>query len=223
MFDGGSRCAVHPALKFDEPFRRAGIHDEASRSLSRRKMRVRRNRLFAASVEAADAMGIVMATRPMPIAGDDILSIIHDDHQKIDALFADYADASNDTAKLEVVRRIYLALLPHAQAEEEIFYPALAAAAGDDDAIEEAIGEHAAAKKTLESILAASPADPTYNMKVRMLQKEIQHHVREEETELFAEARDAGLDLEALGRRFIERKAELAPQFEQQLGSISPA
>ena len=162
-----------------------------------------------------------MATQSMPIAGDDILSIIHDDHQKIDALFADYARASDDAAKLDVVRQIYRTLLPHAQAEEEIFYPALAAAAGDDDAIEEAIGERAAAKKTLESILAASPADPTYNMKVRMLEKEIQHHVREEETELFAEARDAGLDLEALGRKFIERKAELTPLVEQQLGGAS--
>lgn len=186
-------------------------------------MRVRRNRLFAASVEAADAMGIVMATRPMPIAGDDILSIIHDDHQTIDGLFADYAEAPDDRTKLAVVRRIYLALLPHAQAEEEIFYPLLAAANGDDDAIAEAFGDHAAARKTLESILAASPEDSTYNMKVRMLQKEIQHHVREEETELFAEARDAGLDLEALGRRFIERKAELTPAFERQFGSIGPA
>ncbi len=161
-----------------------------------------------------------MATQSMPIAGDDILSIIHDDHQKIDALFADYAKASDDAAKLDIVRQVYRALLPHAQAEEEIFYPALADASSPD-AIEEAFGEHAAAKKTLESILAASPADPTYNMKVRMLEKEIQHHVREEETELFAEARDAGLDLEALGRKFVERKAELTPLVEQQLGGAS--
>jgi hemerythrin superfamily protein len=160
-----------------------------------------------------------MATNPMPIAGGDILSIIHDDHQRVDALFADYAAAADDGAKLQVVREVYRQLLPHAQAEEEIFYPALAEAGGNHDAVEEAFGEHAAARKTLESILAASPADLTYDMKVRMLQREIQHHVREEETELFAEARDTGLDLDALGRRFVERKAELAPLFEQQLGS----
>lgn len=162
-----------------------------------------------------------MATNPLPIAADDLLSMIHEDHQRIDALFADYAGAIGEAAKLAIVREIYRQLLPHAQAEEEIFYPALAEAGGDHDAVEEAFGEHAAAKKTLESILAASPADMTYDMKVRMLQKEIQHHVREEETELFAEARDAGLDLEALGRRFIERKAELAPLYEQQLDSAS--
>jgi len=162
-----------------------------------------------------------MATNPMPIAADDMLSIIHDDHQRIDALFADYATAAGDDAKRGIVREIYRQLLPHAQAEEEIFYPALAEAGSNDDAVEEAFGEHAAARKTLESILAASPADMTYDMKVRMLQKEIQHHVREEETELFAEARDAGLDLEALGRRFVQRKAELAPLFDQQLDSAS--
>lgn len=162
-----------------------------------------------------------MATSPLPIVVDDILSIIHDDHQSVDALFADYAKAADDGAKLEIVCEIYRQLLPHAQAEEEILYPALAEAGSNDDAVEEAFGEHAAAKKTLQSILAASPADLTYDMKVRMLQKEIQHHVREEETELFAEARDAGLDLEALGRRFAARKAELAPLYEQQLGSAS--
>lgn len=158
-----------------------------------------------------------MATQPTPVSGDDILSILHDDHQKIDALFASYADASDDATKLVLVRQLYRDLLPHTQAEEEIFYPALVQAAADPDAVEEAFGEHAAITKTLESILAASPDDPTYNMKVRMLHKEIQHHVREEETELFAEARDVGLDLEALGLRFSARKAELAPLFAEPL------
>ena len=159
-----------------------------------------------------------MATNPMPFAGQDILEIIREDHQKIDALFGRYAEAADPAEKRRIVEQIYRDLLPHAQAEEELFYPAVADA-GSDDAVEEAFGEHAAARKTLQSILACSPDDMTYDMKVRMLQKEIQHHVREEETELFQEARDAGLDLEMLGERFLARKAELAPSFEEQLHS----
>lgn len=160
-----------------------------------------------------------MATNPMPRAGRDILDIIHDDHQKIDALFGRYAEAVDAAEKLRIVQQIYRDLLPHAQAEEEIFYPAIAEAGSVDDAVDEALCEHAAARKTLQSILACSPGDLTYDMKVKMLQKEIQHHVREEETELFQEARDAGLDLEMLGELFVARKAELAPAIEEQLAS----
>jgi hemerythrin superfamily protein len=160
-----------------------------------------------------------MATQPQSGAGQDILEIIRADHLKIDTLFGEYAAAETADAKLRIVHQIYRELLPHAQAEEELFYPQLSDRGSDESAVEEAYSEHAAAKKTIESILAASPDDLAYDMKVKMLQKEIQHHVREEETELFQEARDAGLDLEALGERFLQRKAELAPMFEQQLNS----
>lgn len=162
-----------------------------------------------------------MATNPMPRAGQDVLAIIHDDHQHIDALFADYASASSPDEKLGVVRRIYCELAAHSQAEEEIFYPAIIDGGTDGDAVAEAFEEHAAAKKTLQSILCASPDDLTYDLKVRILQKEVQHHIREEETELFQEARDAGLDLEALGARFSARRAELAPMVERQLESAT--
>ena len=159
-----------------------------------------------------------MATNPMTSAGHDLLEILRQDHLKVDQLFGRYAAARNGDEKLRIVEQIYLELMPHAQAEEEIFYPALRDAASDEAMVEEAYTEHAAAKKTLASILKASPDDLTYDMKVKMLQKEIQHHVREEETEIFQEARDSGLDLAQLGQRFVERKQELMPEIEQQLG-----
>lgn len=162
-----------------------------------------------------------MATNPMTSLGEDLLEILRQDHLKVDELFGQYAAATEDHEKLRIVQQIFRELMPHAQAEEEIFYPALRDAASDETAVEEAYSEHAAAKKTLESILNASPDDMTYDMKVKMLQKEIQHHVREEETELFQEARDSGLDLSELARRFQQRKQELMPTIEQQLGGMS--
>lgn len=158
-----------------------------------------------------------MATNPMTSAGSDLLEILRQDHLKVDELFGRYAEASDPAAKRGIVEQIYLELMPHAQAEEEIFYPALRDAASDEAMVEEAYEEHAAAKKTLESILAGSPDDATYDMKVKMLQKEIQHHVREEETEIFQEARDSNLDLAELGQRVQARKQELKPLIEQQL------
>ena len=162
-----------------------------------------------------------MATNPMTSADQDLLEILRQDHLKIDELFGRYAAAKDEREKLRIVQQIYRELMPHAQAEEEVFYPALRDAASDEAMVEEAYSEHAAARKTLESILNGSPDDMTYDMKVKMLQKEIQHHVREEETELFQEARDSGLDLDQLAERFMHRKQELMPQFEQQLGGMS--
>lgn len=159
-----------------------------------------------------------MATHPMTSAGRDLLEILRQDHLKIDELFGRYGDAGDSAEKLRIVQQIYRELMPHAQAEEEIFYPALRDAASDEAMVEEAYDEHAAAKKTLASILGAAPSDMTYDMKVKMLQKEIQHHVREEETEIFQEARDCGLDLAELGQRFLQRKQELMPEIERQLG-----
>lgn len=158
-----------------------------------------------------------MATNPVTSAGEDLLEILRQDHLKVDELFGRYADTHDDAEKLRIVQQIYLELLPHAQAEEELFYPQLRDAGSDEAAVEEAYSEHAAAKKTIEAILSGSPDDMTYDMKVKMLQKEIQHHVREEETELFQEARDSGLDLAQLAQSFLRRKQELRPQFEQQL------
>jgi hemerythrin superfamily protein len=159
-----------------------------------------------------------MATHPMTGTGRDLIEILRQDHLKVDELFGSYAAATHASEKLQIVQQIYRELMPHAQAEEEIFYPALRDAGSDEAMVEEAYSEHAAAKKTLESILNAAPDDLTYDMKVKMLQKEIQHHVREEETELFQEARDSGLDLAQLGERFLQRKQELMPALERQLG-----
>src|SRR5687767_6973678 len=96
-----------------------------------------------------------MATNPMTGAADDLLEILRQDHLKVDELFGLYAAASEGSEKQRIVHQIYRELMPHAQAEEEIFYPALRDAASDEAMVEEAYGEHAAAKKTLEGILGA--------------------------------------------------------------------
>lgn len=164
---------------------------------------------IAAAGSSRRTQGDDMATQPESAAARDILALIHDDHQNIDRLFASYAASQARKEKRRIIEAIYLELLPHAQAEEEIFYPSIADAGDGEHPVDEAFAEHAAARKTIESIMAASLDDPTYDMKVKMLQKAVQHHVREEETELFEEARECGADLEALADRFVARKAEL--------------
>lgn len=148
----------------------------------------------------------------------DILELMREDHRKFEKLFGAYAEATDSAAKRAAVCRIHCALLSHTQAAEELLFDAIVDGGNDDAAVEEARAEHEAMRKTLQSILAVEADDPTYDMKVRMLQKEIMHHAREEEGELFAQAREASLDLAGLGERYTRRRDELTPQFERETG-----
>jgi len=97
----------------------------------------------------------------------------------------------------------------HAQIEEELFYPAARKATKDNDLLDEATVEHAGAKVLIAEIEAMQPGMPLYDAKITVLGEQIQHHVKEEENELFPKVREAHLDLKALGKQMAERKAEL--------------
>src|SRR6185503_17620370 len=111
---------------------------------------------------------------------------------------------------------ICLDLSVHAQIEEEIFYSACEGKV-DEDLLKESYVEHDGAKVLITQIIAGGPqADDFYDAKVKVLQEEIEHHVQEEEKRLeglFAQARKAGLDMDALGDQLAARKQELTEQF----------
>jgi hypothetical protein len=68
----------------------------------------------------------------------------------------------------------------------------------------------------IAEILASSPDDDFYDAKVKVLSEEIKHHVKEEEARvegMFAQARAAGLDMDALGGQMAARKRELLAEF----------
>ena len=114
-----------------------------------------------------------------------------------------------------MTNQIALALKVHTQIEEEIFYPE---ERGDveDDMLDEAYVEHDGAKRLIAEIEAMTPDEEFYDAKVKVLQEEIEHHVQEEEKRmegLFAQARKAGLDMDALGEQLAARKLELTEQF----------
>jgi hypothetical protein len=83
--------------------------------------------------------------------------------------------------------------------------------------LKESYVEHDGAKVLIAEIMAGDPSgDEYYDAKVKVLSEEIQHHVEEEERRmegLFAQARKAGLDMDALGDQLAARKAELTDQF----------
>lgn len=142
----------------------------------------------------------------------DAVALLTQDHENVKALFEQY-EASGDTAyasKKKLATKICLELTKHATAEEEIFYPAVRALGGDtEDLVDEAQVEHTAAKELIAQILSMDPHDELYDAKVKVLSEQIEHHVQEEEGDMFPKARDAGLDLMALGEAIEARKAEV--------------
>ena len=147
----------------------------------------------------------------------DAIGLLKADHRAVEKLFGNFEKASGTERKQNLAEEICLALSVHAQIEEEIFYPACEGKV-DEDLLKESYVEHDAAKLMIAEIMADAPkSDGFYDAKVKVLQEEIEHHVEEEEKRLeglFAQARKAELDMDALGEQLAVRKAELTEQFQ---------
>jgi hemerythrin superfamily protein len=145
----------------------------------------------------------------------DAIALLKQDHRTVEELFEKFEKATGDGRKQAIAEEICLDLSVHAQIEEEIFYPACEGKV-DEDLLKESYVEHDGAKVLIAEILAGGPDDEFYDAKVKVLSEEIEHHVEEEEKRmegLFAQARKAGLDMDALGEQLAARKQELTEQF----------
>jgi len=97
----------------------------------------------------------------------------------------------------------------HGTIEEEIFYPALRDGLDADDLLNEAEVDHECAKDLIFKIEEMSPDEALFDAKVTVLGEYINHHVEEDEGDIFEEAKSADLDMEALGEELMERRVEL--------------
>ena len=146
----------------------------------------------------------------------DAIALLKEDHRAVEKLFKDFESAKGDGRKETLAQQICLELSVHAAIEEEIFYPACEGKV-EEDLLKESYVEHDAAKVLIAEITAGQGADDEFfDAKVKVLQEEIEHHVEEEEKRLeglFAQARKADLDLDALGEQLAARKQELTETF----------
>lgn len=158
-----------------------------------------------------------MATKPTnkaASAASDAIALLSADHKEVKALFKEYeklADAEDD-GRQDLAEQICAMLTVHATVEEEIFYPAVHEALDEPDLVDEATVEHSTAKDLIAQIQESSPDDELYDAKVKVLGEYIDHHVKEEEAELFPQAKKAGLDMQMLGEQIAARKEELMPE-----------
>ena len=146
-------------------------------------------------------------------AGQDAIALLTADHREVSEMFEQFEQLGDraTTSKEKLKDKICKALIAHTTIEEEIFYPAVRAANVEEgeDMVDEAIVEHASAKDLIKQLQEMQPDDDLYDAKVKVLSEQIEHHVKEEEKEMFPKAKKAGLDLRALGQEMAMRKQEL--------------
>jgi hemerythrin superfamily protein len=142
----------------------------------------------------------------------DAVTLIKNDHRKVEALFEQFESASSEDKKAEIAKQVCTELIIHATIEEELFYPACREAEVEDDMLDEAQVEHDGVKVLIREIMAESPNEEFYDAKVKVLSEYVKHHVAEEEEPnngILAKAQAADVDMDALGQKLQARKAEL--------------
>ena len=147
-------------------------------------------------------------------ASADAIKLLTEDHKEVRALFKEFEKLRQDEEadgedKEALALQICALLTVHTQLEEEIFYPAAREAIEETDLLDEATVEHASAKDLIEQIESMSADEELYDARVTVLSEYVEHHVKEEEGELFPKLKKAGLDLAALGEELSARKQEL--------------
>jgi len=133
--------------------------------------------------------------------------LLKQQHRNVEALFAKI-----EAGEPEALKDLASALAAHMAIEHEFFYPKSREV--DDDAVLEAFEEHSIAETALKRALATDPDDESFDARVKVLKELIEHHVEEEEDELFPEVEKeiSSEQLEAMGEQMEARFEQVLKQ-----------
>jgi hemerythrin superfamily protein len=116
--------------------------------------------------------------------GMNAIEMLKAEHRAVEELFRKFEKAGSGDARRKIFEQIADALAVHAKIEEKHFYPAVKAE-GTEDLLLEAVEEHLEVKRVIADLLAMDPSEDAFEAKVKVLQEDVEHHVEEEEQELF--------------------------------------
>ena len=141
----------------------------------------------------------------------DIFALLQQDHQTVAALFDEIASAEDTDDREKIFGRLKEEVLRHKEAEERTFYAALSMIPELGDRIEEAMEEHVDAEELLEEIDGLDVDEEEWAATLAELKEEIEHHVAEEEGDIFAQAKEHLTEdqLKKLGKEFALEKKRL--------------
>jgi hemerythrin superfamily protein len=138
------------------------------------------------------------------------LELLKEDHQKVQDLFDQVKATENEKQHKQLYKKIKVELEAHTYAEEKVLYPTLKKDEEFKDQVLEAIEEHMQVKTLIRDIERLADGSERFDAKLKVLIDNVEHHVEEEEEELFpkVEARFSEEDLETLGAELEAAKKE---------------
>jgi len=138
------------------------------------------------------------------------IELLKSQHREVAKLFAKAEKAKSPADKGELFDQIADKLAVHAAIEEHHFYPAVKAKRTEDILLE-SLEEHLGIKRVITDLMDTDADDETFSAKLKVLQEQVEHHVEEEETDLFPKVSKLfdKEQLEAIGQEMSAEQAEL--------------
>lgn len=140
----------------------------------------------------------------------DAIDLLKSQHREVEDLFSKIEKSRDAVKKDQLFTKLADSLAIHATIEEHHFYPAVKEKRTEDILLE-ALEEHLGIKRVLSDLLDTEIDDETFDAKITVLKEQVEHHVGEEETDLFPKVQklfDAE-QLEAIGQAMSAEQAEL--------------
>ena len=143
------------------------------------------------------------------------IDLLESQHREVDALFAALEDATSTAEKESLFDQLADKLAVHAAIEEHHFYPTVRARRTEDILLE-SLEEHLSIKRVLADLLDTDAADETFDAKLKVLQEQVEHHVGEEESDLFPKVRKLldATELDALEQEMVAEQEQLLEEGE---------
>jgi hypothetical protein len=142
--------------------------------------------------------------------------LLKEDHQKVSGIFQQLEPTTEraEKTRTELFARLKDELDIHARIEETIFYPAIKQAAETREIVLEGFEEHHVIKMLLKELESVPVDTEQWSAKLKVLQENVEHHVEEEEGEMFQKARQVLTEeqINELGARMEEEKKRLQEQ-----------
>ncbi|MGH2454653.1 MAG: hemerythrin domain-containing protein [Candidatus Limnocylindria bacterium] len=146
----------------------------------------------------------------------DALALLKEDHDRIRKLLAEIKETTQRAEKTrgELFSKIKEGLTIHEIIEEEIFYPALKEHPRAREIVLEGYEEHDVVSRLMSELDGLDPDDETFGPKAKVMAENVEHHIQEEESEMFKQARQVfdEAELRELGERMARRKLQAAEE-----------
>lgn len=138
------------------------------------------------------------------------IKLLKSQHREVEKLFTKLETARDPEKKEELFTEIADSLAVHTAIEEHHFYPTVKANRTEDILLE-SLEEHLGIKRVLADLLDTEIEDETFDAKIKVLKEQVEHHVQEEESDLFPKVTKLFDEdqLEALGQEMTAEQVEL--------------